>query len=124
MINLAHEEVLLLLALLAFGNVLNRAAEAHDAALRPRALKISKPMGLHPADLAVSPPNPILMVEVRLQIGRIERRLTEGQKLLGYADRLLRLAEEAVSEMRTGKPKGVFRLGSLESTAGSRLPAL
>ena len=56
--------------------------------------------------------------------GRNIRLSTEGQKLLGYADRLLRLAEEAVSEMRTGKPRGVFRLGSLESTAGSRLPAL
>ena len=41
--------------------------------------------------------------------------------MLTYADRLLRLADETVSEMRTGKPKGVFRLGSLESTAGSRL---
>src|SRR5262249_44932204 len=56
--------------------------------------------------------------------GRNIRLSTEGQKLLGYADRLLRLADEAVSEMRTGKPRGVFRLGSLESTAGSRLPAL
>jgi DNA-binding transcriptional LysR family regulator len=33
----------------------------------------------------------------------------------------LRLADEAVSEMRTGKPKGIFRLGSLESAAGGRL---
>src|SRR5215472_11196477 len=56
--------------------------------------------------------------------GRNIRLSTEGQKLLGYADRLLRLAEEAVSEMRTGKPRGVFRLGSLESTAGSRLPPI
>ena len=46
---------------------------------------------------------------------------TEGHTLLAYADRLLRLADEAVSQMRTGKPKGIFRLGSLESTAGSRL---
>lgn len=56
--------------------------------------------------------------------GRNIRLSEEGQKLLGYADRLLRLADEAVSEMRTGKPRGVFRLGSLESTAGSRLPPL
>jgi DNA-binding transcriptional LysR family regulator len=56
--------------------------------------------------------------------GRNIRLSAEGQKLLGYADRLLRLADEAVSEMRTGKPRGVFRLGSLESTAGSRLPPL
>lgn len=49
------------------------------------------------------------------------RLSAEGRTLLVYTDRLLRLAEEAVSQMRTGKPKGIFRLGSLESTAGSRL---
>src|SRR5215831_1739359 len=53
--------------------------------------------------------------------GRSIRLSAEGHTLLVYADRLLRLADEAVSEMRTGKPKGVFRLGALESTAGSRL---
>ena len=53
--------------------------------------------------------------------GRSKRLSAEGHILLGYADRLLRLADETVSEMRTGKPKGVFRLGALESTAGSRL---
>jgi len=53
--------------------------------------------------------------------GRSIRLSTEGRTLLVYADRLLRLADEAVSQMRTGKPKGIFRLGSLESTAGSRL---
>jgi len=45
----------------------------------------------------------------------------EGQTLLNYAVRLLRLADEAVDELRTGRPQGSFRLGSLESTAGSRL---
>lgn len=49
---------------------------------------------------------------------------TEGHTLLVYADRLLRLADEAVNELRTGKPQGTFRLGSLESTAGSRLAPL
>ncbi len=53
--------------------------------------------------------------------GRSIRLSAEGHTLLAYADRLLRLADEAVNEMRTGKPKGVFRLGALESTAGSRL---
>jgi DNA-binding transcriptional LysR family regulator len=53
--------------------------------------------------------------------GRSIRLSAEGHTLLAYADRLLRLADETVSEMRTGKPKGVFRLGSIESTAGSRL---
>ena len=53
--------------------------------------------------------------------GRSIRLSAEGHTLLVYADRLLRLADEAVSQMRTGKPKGIFRLGSLESTAGTRL---
>ena len=53
--------------------------------------------------------------------GRSIRLSAEGHNLLTYADRLLRPADETVSEMRTGKPKGVFKLGSLESTAGSRL---
>jgi DNA-binding transcriptional LysR family regulator len=53
--------------------------------------------------------------------GRSIRLSAEGHTLLIYADRLLRLADEAVSQMRTGKPKGLFRLGSLESTAGTRL---
>lgn len=53
--------------------------------------------------------------------GRSIRLSAEGQTLLVYADRLLRLADEAVSQMRASKPKGAFRLGSLESTAGSRL---
>src|SRR5260221_6424265 len=74
MIDFAHEEVLLLLALLAFGNVLNRPAKARGPALRPGALKISKSITLRPADLAVAPPNPELM-GVRLRIGGIERSL-------------------------------------------------
>src|SRR5262245_59033852 len=56
--------------------------------------------------------------------GRSIRLSAEGQTLLAYADRLLRLADEAVSEMRTGKPRGAFRLGSPETTAGTRLPPL
>src|SRR3954465_7588037 len=49
----------------------------------------------------------------------------EGELLLSYAQRLFRLADEAENELRTGLAMGVFRIGSLESTAGSRLrPAL
>jgi len=44
-----------------------------------------------------------------------------GHKLLPYAERLLRLADEAEGELRSAIPLGTFRLGSLESTAGSRL---
>jgi DNA-binding transcriptional LysR family regulator len=47
----------------------------------------------------------------------------EGEVLLGYADRLLALAEEARQALRPGPPAGRLRLGSMESTAASRLPA-
>ncbi len=53
--------------------------------------------------------------------GRTLGLSSEGQTLLKYSIQLLRLADEAVNELRTGKPQGFFRLGSLESTAGSRL---
>jgi DNA-binding transcriptional LysR family regulator len=56
--------------------------------------------------------------------GRTLSLTSEGKTLLNYAIRLLRLADEAVDELRTGKPQGVFRLGSLESTAGSRLASV
>ena len=47
----------------------------------------------------------------------------EGEVLRGYADRLLALAEEARQAVRPGQPTGRLRLGSMESTAASRLPA-
>jgi DNA-binding transcriptional LysR family regulator len=57
-----------------------------------------------------------------LRQGRGLRLAPAGRRLLPYADRLLRLADEAESELRSDLPLGTFRLGSLESTAGSRLP--
>lgn len=45
-----------------------------------------------------------------------------GQVLLGYAERLLCLAEEAKSAMNDSRPRGEFRLGAMESTAAVRLP--
>jgi DNA-binding transcriptional LysR family regulator len=45
-----------------------------------------------------------------------------GQTLLGYADRLLALADEARSAVADPRPRGVLRLGSMESTAAVRLP--
>jgi DNA-binding transcriptional LysR family regulator len=46
----------------------------------------------------------------------------EGELLLSYAQRLFRLADEAEAVLRSGVPVGAFRIGSLESTAGTRLP--
>lgn len=56
--------------------------------------------------------------------GRTLALAPAGAKLLPYAERLLRLADEAESELRSAMPIGTFRLGSLESTAGSRLAPL
>jgi DNA-binding transcriptional LysR family regulator len=47
-----------------------------------------------------------------------------GELLLGYAERLLRLSDEARHALGGAAPRGVFRLGALESTTASRLPAV
>lgn len=56
---------------------------------------------------------------------RDSKRMTltpEGERLLGYADQLLTLAEEARQSMRGAVPSGTLRVGSMESTAAARLP--
>jgi len=58
---------------------------------------------------------------------REHHRLTlsqNGERLLVYADRMLLLSEEARSVLSGTAPAGVLRLGALESTAASRLPAI
>src|SRR2546423_8979650 len=47
---------------------------------------------------------------------------SEGKVLLAYADRLLRLSVEAQAALKGHGPHGVFKLGTLESTAATRLP--
>ncbi|WP_095202174.1 LysR family transcriptional regulator [Mesorhizobium carmichaelinearum] len=47
-----------------------------------------------------------------------------GQRLIGYADRLLALAEEARMAVLDPRPRGALRLGAMESTAAARLPSL
>lgn len=46
-----------------------------------------------------------------------------GKVLLDYADRILALADEARGALQEGPPRGVLRLGAMESTAAVRLPA-
>jgi DNA-binding transcriptional LysR family regulator len=46
----------------------------------------------------------------------------EGKVLLRYADEMLRLSSEAQAALRKGTPSGTLRLGTLESTAATRLP--
>lgn len=56
---------------------------------------------------------------------RQNRRLTlspQGKVLLAYAERLLRLASEATGALKDDAPRGVLRIGTLESTAATRLP--
>ncbi|WP_157270255.1 LysR family transcriptional regulator [Azohydromonas aeria] len=72
----------------------------------------------------------IKQLEERLGVALFRRQgrslvlSAEGEGLLVHAERLLRLADEAETDVKTGPARGPFRLGSLESTAGSRLPSL
>jgi DNA-binding transcriptional LysR family regulator len=47
-----------------------------------------------------------------------------GELLRGYADRLVQLSEEARAAVSGANPRGLLKLGALESTAASRLPGL
>lgn len=58
---------------------------------------------------------------------RERRRLrlsSSGERLLPYAERLLALASEARAALSGDAPQGALKLGALESTAASRLPAV
>lgn len=58
---------------------------------------------------------------------REKQRLTlspGGEILLQYADKLLRLSEEARVALSGSSPRGALKIGALESTAASRLPAV
>jgi DNA-binding transcriptional LysR family regulator len=72
----------------------------------------------------------IKQFEERLGVSLFRRQgrglvLTEaGRTLLGHAERLLQLAEQAEQELRSGAVRGALRLGSLESAAGARLPPI
>ncbi|CDY78481.1 LysR-family transcriptional regulator PA4203 [Caballeronia glathei] len=46
----------------------------------------------------------------------------EGERFLGYASRMLALADEARQVLKPGEPSGTLRIGSMESTAAARLP--
>jgi len=63
-----------------------------------------------------------LGVQLFLREGRRLELTAPGQVLLGYAERLLDLADEARAAVTSGEPRGRLRLGSMESTAAARLP--
>ena len=48
----------------------------------------------------------------------------DGELLLSYAERLLQLSLEATEALNEGKPSGVLRIGTMESTAAARLPEI
>lgn len=72
----------------------------------------------------------IKQLEQKLGVALFRRRgrslvLTEaGETLLVYAERLLQLADEAENVTCSIPIRGTLRLGSMESTAASRLPKL
>lgn len=49
---------------------------------------------------------------------------SEGRLLLEYAERLLELSSEAQAALKGHAPQGVLKVGALESTAATRLPAV
>ncbi|WP_181262107.1 LysR family transcriptional regulator NmoR [Pseudomonas aeruginosa] len=65
-----------------------------------------------------------LGVELFLRDGKRMRLTERGSEFLAYAEQLLALADEARQSMHPAEPGGRLRLGSMESTAASRLPAL
>jgi DNA-binding transcriptional LysR family regulator len=63
-----------------------------------------------------------LGIELFIRDGKKLRLSPAGTLLLDYAERLLDLAEEAREAVHDAKPRGLLRLGSMESTASVRLP--
>lgn len=65
-----------------------------------------------------------LGVELFLRDGKRMSLTERGSEFLAYAEQLLALADEARQSMHPAEPGGRLRLGSMESTAANRLPAL
>ena len=63
-----------------------------------------------------------LGVKLFIRDGKRLKLSPPGQLLLAYADRLLDLAQEAREALHDEKPRGLLRLGAMESTASVRLP--
>ncbi|BAN27937.1 LysR family transcriptional regulator [Caballeronia insecticola] len=63
-----------------------------------------------------------LGVDLFIRDGRRLVLTPAGETLLPYAERLLALADEARHAVSENRPQGRLRLGTMESTAASRLP--
>ena len=65
-----------------------------------------------------------LGVSLFIRQGKRMRLSPAGQTLLDYAKQLLALSERARAAVQDHTPRGLFRLGAMESTAAVRLPPL
>ena len=65
-----------------------------------------------------------LGVDLFIRVGKRLHLSPAGQILLGYADSLITMADEARDAVQDTRPRGTFRLGAMESTAAVRLPAV
>ncbi len=65
-----------------------------------------------------------LGVQLFVRTGKRLSLSSAGHVYLRYADRLLTLADEALQAVSGGARGGVLRIGSMESTAASRLPPI
>lgn len=65
-----------------------------------------------------------LGVQLFIRDGKRLHLSPAGSLLVGYAERLIALAEEAREAVQDSRPRGVLRLGSMESTASVRLPVV
>lgn len=63
-----------------------------------------------------------LGVALFIRAGKRLHLAPAGQVLADYAERLLALADEAQAAVQDATPRGIFRLGAMESTAAVRLP--
>jgi DNA-binding transcriptional LysR family regulator len=57
-----------------------------------------------------------------LRQGKRMQLTPAGRTLLDYAEQILMLSERARAAVQDGTPRGLFRLGAMESTAAVRLP--
>lgn len=59
-----------------------------------------------------------------LRRGRGLTLTPDGHLLLTYTERFLQLSMETSEALKVGRPSGLFRIGSMESTAAARLPEI
>lgn len=64
-----------------------------------------------------------LGVKLFLRAGKRMTLTDEGREFLSYAEKLLALQDEACQSLHKETPRGRLRIGTMESTAASRLPS-